>query len=180
MNVEGQERLLQATTYSILLPNNNWSIQIFTNGQRPTAHLKENPSAHAEKQTAAALNPLLAACTRVAILLREGTRVTRTEPNHHDSSAPGIQPPDHTAKPELHRSVPLYFHPTLGHTSRKGSIAVARASPSSLTTGTRQRKRMQPHSFRRSSTISSDEHTNTETQIKKPDRRKEKKLNPKD
>ena len=98
--------------------------------------------------------------------------------NHHDSSAPGIQPPDHTANPEHHRSVPLYFHPTLGHSSRKGSIAVARASPSSLTTGTRQRNHMHPHSFRRSSTISSDEHTNTQTQTKKPDRRKRKETKP--
>ncbi|KAG5383337.1 hypothetical protein IGI04_034807 [Brassica rapa subsp. trilocularis] len=31
-------------------------------------------------QTAAELIPLLAACTRVTILLREGTRVTRPEP----------------------------------------------------------------------------------------------------
>ncbi|CAG7901082.1 unnamed protein product, partial [Brassica rapa] len=114
--------------------------------------------------TAASLNPLLAACTRVAILLREETRVTRIAPYHLNSSAPEIQPPDHPAKPELHRSVPLYFHPTLGHSSRRGSIAVARAPPSTLTTGTRQRNRMHPHSFRRSSSISSDEHTNPQKQ----------------
>ncbi|KAH0944138.1 hypothetical protein HID58_003775 [Brassica napus] len=114
--------------------------------------------------SAASLIPLLAACTRVAILIREGTRVTRTAPYHRDSSTPEIQPPDHTAKLELHRSVPLYFQPTLGHSSRRGSIAVARAPPSSLSAGTRQRNRMHPHSFHRSSSISSDENTITQKQ----------------
>ncbi|CAG7889222.1 unnamed protein product [Brassica rapa] len=106
--------------------------------------------------SAASLIPLLAACTRVAILIREGTRVTRSAQYHRVSSSPEIQPSDHTAKPELHRSVPLYLQPTLGLSNWRGSIAVARAPPSSLTAETRQRNRMHPHSFRRSSSISSD------------------------
>ncbi|CAG7900730.1 hypothetical protein HID58_024846 [Brassica napus] len=108
---------------------------------------------------AASLISLLVACTRVAILILEGTRVTRSAQYHRVSSTPEIQPSDHTAKPELHRSVPLYLQTTLGHSNRRASIAVAKAHPSSLIAETRERNRMHLHSFRRSSSISSDEHT---------------------
>ncbi|KAG2334678.1 hypothetical protein Bca4012_000124 [Brassica carinata] len=110
-------------------------------------------------KSAASQIPRLVACTRVAILILEGTHVTRSAQYHRVSSTPEIQPSDHTAKPEIHRSVPLYLQTTLGHSNRRASIAVARAHPLSLTAETRERNRMHLYSFRRSSSISSDEHT---------------------
>ncbi|KAL0825949.1 hypothetical protein Bca101_049626 [Brassica carinata] len=112
-------------------------------------------------------------CTRVAILIPEGTRVIRSAQNHRVMSSLEIQPSDHTSKPELHRSDPLYLQLTLGHSNRRASIAVARAHPSLLTAEARERKRMHPHSFRRSSSNTSDEHTIKTKQAElKPDRRK--------
>ncbi|KAH0920899.1 hypothetical protein HID58_020917 [Brassica napus] len=95
--------------------------------------------------------------TRVAILSLEGTRVARSARHHRNTVTPEICPTDHQAKPELHRSVTLHLQPSLGHLSRRASIAMARSHPSSLTAEHHKRNRMHLNPFRRNSSFSSSE-----------------------
>ena len=101
---------------------------------------------------------LFAAWTCVAILAVEGTRVARSSRHHRFSSSPEIPPSDHpsqTGTPSFRQTFTSYH--LWNSRNWRESIAVARSHPP--TAIPKRKHRMHHHPFRRSTSLSSDKHT---------------------